>query len=229
MILRVIILSVIAMALGMTVSNGQEAERVGCPDGIYKSKEDFVNKIPSEVCELIVKEIELIHETDSLIHRCFFLNKETNKKIKKVFAISHNGNLYFSNWAILKNKTKKDKSVSAASMNSFVLVTIFGPKYLYAEAGLVNHWQYGLSGGVAGGLGGLVGSAVGEAVNNSFPETTEFGTGVVWDVEAKEFNIFRNCPDFNEFLNIHNIENIDCGNELFDLKRIRDVIESVNN
>ncbi len=222
--------TLIILLIGINFSQGQVNNDIDYPEGLYNTKEDFIGKKPSEVRQLTVKEIELVNDIDSAIQRCFFLDKETNKKIKKVFAVSHNGSLYFSNWAIVKNKTKEDKSVSpAASMNAFVLVTIFGPKYLYTEAGLVNHWQAGLSGGVAGGVGGLVGSALGEAIDNSFPETTKFGTGVVWDISAEEFNIFRNCPDFNEFLNEHNIERIDCGKEPFDLNRIREIVESVNN
>jgi hypothetical protein len=228
MILPKMYLPILTLFIGFTVINAQNTDKFCYPDGLYKTKEDFINKKPSEVRELTVKKIELVNDSDSVIRRCFFLDKATSKKIKKVFAVSYNGNLYFSNWAILKNKNKDDKSLSpASSMNSFVLVTISGSKYLYAEAGLINHWQAGLSSGVAGGVGGIAGTALGEVVNSSFPETTDFGTGVVWDFENMEFNIFRNCPDFNEFIEGFPVEKVDCGNELFDLSRIREAIQVI--
>ena len=68
-------------------------------------------------------------------------------------------------------------------MNAFVLVTIWGGKYLYAEAGLINHWQVGISSGVAGGVGGLVGNELGKAIDKSYPSTTQFGTGLIWDIK----------------------------------------------
>ncbi len=220
---------VIILLLGFYVSYAQVEEKYGYPSGIYKTKEEFINKTPSEVRELTVKKIELVNDSDSVVRRCYFMDKATTKKIKKAFAVSYNGSLYFSNWAILKNKNKEDKSLSpASSMNAFVLVTMYGEKYLYTEAGLINHWQSGLSAGVAGGVGGLVGGALGEAIDGSFPEITEFGTGVVWDIDNQEFNVFRNCPDFNDFIEDYGIEKVECGKEPFDLERVREAIKSIN-
>jgi len=229
MTIQKLLLTILVLMLGINYSHGQKIGSFDYPKGLYKTKEDFINKIPSEIRDLSIKEIELVNDTDSIIQRCYISDAKTNKRIKKVFAISYDGNLYFSNWAILKNKNEEDKSLSpASSMNAFVLVTIWGKKYLYTEAGLVNHWQSGLSGGVAGGVGGLVGGALGAAVDGAFPETTAFGTGLVWDIEAKEFNIFRNCPDFNDFIAGFGIEQIECGNEPFELNRIREIIQTIN-
>lgn len=227
---RRIILTLLVFLIELNFSQGQQPyERIGYSDGLYKTREDFINKEPSEIRELLIEKIELINDTDSLIRRCYFLDKETNKRIKNTFAVAYNGELYFSNNAILKNKNKDDKSLSpASSMNSFMLVTIWGNKYLYAEAGLVNHWQAGISGGVAGGVGGVVGSELGKAIDNSYPSTTLFGTGVVWDIENKEFNVFRNCPDFNDFIERYPIEKINCKDEIFDLNIVREKIQIIN-
>jgi hypothetical protein len=225
-----IILTLLVLLTELTLSQGQQLfESIGYSNGLYKTKEDFISKQPLEVSQLLIKKIELINDTDSIIRRCYFIDKETNKRIKKTFAVVYNGDVYFSNWAILKYKNKDDKSLSpASSMNAFVLVTIFGEKYLYAEAGLVNHWQVGISSGVAGGVGGIVGSELGKAVDKSYPSTTQFGTGIVWDIKNKEFNIFRNCPDFNEFIEIYSIEKIDCKNGVFDLNRVREIVQIIN-
>ena len=69
---------------------------------------------------------------------------------------------------------------------------------------------------------------IGAAVDGAFPETTQFGTGVVWDIGAKEFNVFRNCSDFNDFIEGYGVKKIDCGNELFDLNRVREIIQIIN-
>ncbi|MCG6190477.1 hypothetical protein [Maribellus maritimus] len=229
MIIKKTLFSLIILLLGLNTTQGQEHNISDYPDGIYQTKEEFINKTPSEVRELTVKKIELVNDSDSVVRRCYFMDKATTKKIKKAFAVSYHGSLYFSNWAILKNKNKEDKSLSpASSMNAFVLVTMHGEKYLYTEAGLINHWQSGLSAGVAGGIGGLAGGALGEAIDGSFPETTEFGTGVVWDVDNQEFNVFRNCPDFNDFIKDYGIEKVECGKEPFDLERVRETIKSIN-
>jgi hypothetical protein len=212
--------------LGLSHALGQQSiYKSGIPEGIYRTKEDFVKKTPSEFLQLTIDRIRLVNDSDSLARRCFFIEKVTNKRVKKVFAISHNGNLYFSNWAILGNKDKDDKSVSPVeSMNSFVRVLIGGDKLLYAEGAFVNPWQTGISAGVAGGVGGIVGSELGKAIDKSYPITTFGGTGVVWDINKEEFNIFRNCSDFNEFIENYSVEKIDCGKQIFELKQIRDIL-----
>lgn len=226
-----IILTLLIFLSGLSLSQAQQPlKSIEYPNGLYKTKEDFINKKPSEIRQLLIKKIELVNDTDTIIRRCYFLDKATNKRIKKNFAIVYNEQLYFSNWAILKNKNKEDKSLSpASSMNAFVLVIMQSPKYLYAEADLVNHWQAGISNGVAGGVGGIIGSALGEAIDNSYPSTTPLGTGLVWDIQNQEFNVFRNCPDFNDFLENYSVEKIDCKNEVFDLNRVRSAIQIINN
>ncbi|RKD85038.1 hypothetical protein BC643_4557 [Mangrovibacterium diazotrophicum] len=198
------------------------------PEGLYQTKEDFLKKTPSLFLQLTIDKIKLVNDSDSLARRCFFKEKDTNKKIKKVFAISHNGQLYFSNWAILDNKSQKDKSVSPVeSMNSFVRVLIGGDNFLYAEGAFVNPWQTGFSAGVAEGVGGIIGSELGNAIDKSYPITTFGGTGVVWDIKNEEFNIFRNCSDFNDFVENFPVEKIDCGKQIFELKQIREILNKI--
>jgi len=198
------------------------------PEGIYRTKEDFIRKIPSEILQLTIDKIRLVNDSDSLAHRCFFKEKNTNKRVKNVFAIFHNQHLYFSNWAIIENKDKNDKSVSPVeSMNSFVRVQFGGDNFLYAEGAFVNPWQTGFSAGVAGGVGGIIGSELGKAIDKSYPITTFGGTGVVWDIKKEEFNIFRNCQDFNEFIENYSVEKIDCGKQIFELKQIREIVDII--
>jgi hypothetical protein len=198
------------------------------PEGLYLTKDDFLKKTPSEFLLLTIDRIRLVNDSDSLARRCFFKEKDSNKRVKKIFAISHNGQLYFSNWGILDNKAKSDKSVSPVeSMNSFVRVLIGGDNFLYAEGAFVNPWQTGFSAGVTAGVGGIIGSELGNAIDKSYPITTFGGTGVVWDMRKEEFNIFRNCSDFNEFIENDSVEKIDCGKQIFELKQIREIIDKI--
>lgn len=219
----------ILLFLQPTFSIGQQLPyKSQVPDGIYKTKEDFLRKTPSDIIKLYIDRIKLVDDTCSLARRCFIRNKETNKHIKKVFAISHEGSLYFSNRAILDYKNANDKSVSPVeSKNSFVRVLIGGNNFLYAEGAFFNLWQSSISAGVSGGVGGIVGSKLGEAIDKSYPQTTFGGTGLVWDVKKEEFNIFRDCSDYNEFIENYSIERFDCGAKEFDLAHIRDDIEII--
>lgn len=222
-------LLLILFYFGLSNALGQQSiYKSSLPEGLYRTKEDFTKKTPSKLIQLTIDKIRLVNDSDSLAHRCFFKEKNTNKRVKKVFAISHNGQLYFSNWAILDNKAKSDKSVSPVeSMNSFVRVLIGGDSLLYAEGAFVNYWQTGISGGVAGGVGGIIGSELGNAIYKSYPITTFGGTGVVWDIKKEEFNIFRNCSDFNEFFENDSAKKIDCGKQIFELKQIREIIDKI--
>ena len=222
-------LLLILLYIGLNHALGQQSiYQSTLPQGLYLTKEDFLKKKPSEFLQLTIDRIRLVNDSDSLARRCFFKEKDSNKRVKKVFAISHNGQLYFSNWAILDNKAKSDKSVSPVeSMNSFIRVLIGGDNFLYAEGAFVNTWQTGISGGVAGGVGGIIGSKLGDAIYKSYPITTFGGTGVVWDIKKEEFNIFRNCSDFNEFFENDSVKKIDCGKQIFELKQIREIIDKI--
>ncbi|MBR8538380.1 hypothetical protein KDU71_22605 [Carboxylicivirga sediminis] len=197
--------------------------------GIYKTKSEFINNTPSITAaeNLRIEKIELIGQSDSLIRRCKFYHKDTDKKIKKVFAISFQNKLYFSTGAILKNKNKKDKSLSANSNNEFVLVLLGGSNFLYSEAGLINHWKVGLSSGVSSGVGGITGHALGEAIEDAYPTTTVYGKGVVWDYKNNEFNVFTDCKDFNEFIYPFKLETLNCNVPEINLNEIRERISKI--
>lgn len=156
------------------------------PEGIYLSKRDFINKVPSSQ-----KSVEMIgfnkKRIDSIIHNPYFYYASTNKKVKNVFAISYKGHLYFQIKAILKNRNKTDRAQNTNFHNTFVRVIIGGENYLYTEAELANQWAYGtaVNFGVAGGL-----------IANDLIK----GKGVVWDFKNNEFNIFKSCKDYNEFI-----------------------------
>lgn len=162
--------------------------RPNYPEGIYKTKEDFLNKIPFQTVKIVAKGLIGIEKPflNTIEHNCFFYYNDSDEKIKNVFAVSYKGHLYFQINAILSNRNKNDKAQTNSQPNSFVRVIIGGDHYFYTEANLVNQWAQGLaySGGAIGG---------------ALASTMIHGKGVIWDFKNQEFNIFKNCEDYNDF------------------------------
>lgn len=159
------------------------------PEGIYETKSDFLSKTPSNIEAINALELvslKRIHK-DSLPHNCFFFFDKSRSKIRNVFAISYNGQLYFQIKAILKHKNKNDRAQNNSNHYSFVRVIFGGENYFYTEANLVNKW----TSGVVANLG-LAGSQI--------YSDMIYGKGIVWDFDNEEFNIFKSCKDFNEFI-----------------------------
>jgi hypothetical protein len=159
------------------------------PEGIYVSKKDFITKTPSSL-EKIISISQFKNQSsleDSIYHCCYFYYSKNHKKVKNVFAISFKGHLFFQTKAILKNRNKFDRAQSTNYHNTFVRVILGGENFLYTEAELVNQWAAGASAnfGVVGGV--ILNDIV-------------YGKGIVWDFKNCEFNIFKSCKDFNDFI-----------------------------
>lgn len=202
-----------------------EAERTApalglYPYGVYLTKEDFLNKkvtVPTE--EIIAKEINGI-EKDRIYgtpDECLFFYFDSDKKIRNVFAITYKGQLYFQISAILDNRNKTDRAQTNDHPNSFVRVSKYGENYYYLEATLANLWAQGFSYGAIGGVPGAI-------VANSLLNVK----GIVWDVKNKEFNIFKNCEDYNDFIRDKYPAGIQqCNNHQADVLEIRKAIEQI--
>ncbi|TDS13900.1 hypothetical protein [Sphingobacterium paludis] len=160
------------------------------PEGIYLTKEDFLKKVPNNNDELVMKTIAMKPKiiNDSIPDHCLFYYKDSDKKVKKIFAISHKGDLYFQALSVLTNCNKKDKTETTHALRSFCRVLIGGSNYLYAELDLANSWKQGLGYGLGGAAGGVIAA---NAIK---------GKGLVWDFKKEQFNIFRHCKDYNEFM-----------------------------
>lgn len=185
------------------------------PDGVYFTSSELINKTPSNTEKLIPGEIDNI-ELDVSIHlsdNCNFYYKKSGRKVKNVYAVSHNGFLYFQIKTILKNKTANDKNQKSDYPNSFVRVKNGGNKYLYTEAYLANFWDEVFT----------------FATTNNYALTQSLTTlkGIVWDFKNQEFNIFKNCEDYNNFIKSIAPEKIEnCESELL-LKNIRETIDLI--
>ncbi|MCE7055137.1 hypothetical protein LZF95_10660 [Algoriphagus sp. AGSA1] len=201
----------------VSVSYGicQLTEESNYPEGIYKSKEDFLKKKPSSIAKIYPEGInrEEIKEDNQLIRDIFFFDVTTGKKLKKVFAVSYQGNLYFQYGSIVagKNRNKKDKdqTVNMLLSSAFAQVLLSGERYLYTELEIQSGWEQGLYSNM-----GLVGAA---AMSNMGKIK-----GVVWDCRNSEFNIFRHCKDLNDFLTSHAASySIACTDKKYDLGQLR--------
>lgn len=189
------------------------------PEGIYKSIDDFIMKKPSEITEIDPRGLIGLEKPylNTIEHNCFFYYTREDSKVKNAFAISYKGNLYFQIRAILSNRNKTDRAQTNDFPNSFVRVILGGKNYLYTELNLANKWEQGLAYGAIGG-----------AVGSSIARTMIYGKGVVWDFKNNEFNIFKNCEDFNTFITKINPKYIqNCENKQPDMTAVRNIIEKI--
>ena len=192
-------------------------EKIEYKNGIYTTKQDFINNKPTE--NIPLKKVTLYgiekKEVDDEVPDCFFLKKD-GKKLKNVFAVVYNDNLYFNIAAILSNRNKTDRAQGSDFPNSFVKVSIAGGNYLYMEAILANNWEKGLG----YGLGGVAGSVIATGSNHE--------KGIVWDYKNQEFNIFKNCADYNEFIKELSPDSVQvCTKNQPDLIQIRNAIKAI--
>ena len=191
--------------------------KTGHPNGIYFTKADFINKVPNSNAEIVPKELVgwEKEELTGLPDECFFYLVSEDKRIKNVFAICYSGQLYFQTQAILDNRNKTDRAQTNHFTNGFTKVKIAGENYYYTEVSLANKWaqSFAYTGGAAGGI---------------LASTLNDLKGIVWDVKNKEFNIFKNCKDYNAFIKELYPESVqECKNRQPDIYKVREAIEII--
>lgn len=159
------------------------------PEGIYKTKEDFLARKPSYTEHLVPKAIVGTDYYLNTIEDHVYFMKDNDSRLKRVFAVSYKGYLYFRIGAILDNRNKTDRAQSNDFPQSFVRVVSGGNNYFYMEADLTNIWAQGFA---YGGVGGTAGHYLAQSMI--------YKKGIVWDIKNAEFNIFKNCKDYNKFI-----------------------------
>ena len=205
---------------GLTEKPKEILFKANYPDGIYYTKEDFINKTPNENPKIFAKDLTDYEdeELESIEDHCYFYYKVSEKKIKKVFAISYKGYLYFQIKAVIaiSNRNKNDNAQTNDLPHSFTRVIKGGDNYFYAEMDLANIWAQGTAIGVGVASGYILSK---EMVNKK---------GIVWDFKNKEFNIFKNCKDYNRFIEKIHPESIQkCENQQPDITEIRKTIDII--
>jgi hypothetical protein len=192
--------------------------RPNYPAGIYLTKEDFVNKTPGNI-EKIAPDVIDGYDTEYMSDAekyCFFRYEASGNKVKNVFAVSYNGFLYFQLESVLKNRNKTDRAQTNDRYNQFIRVIDGGENYYYFEAELANKWAQGVGYGV-GGVAGYYMAQSSDALK-----------GVVWDFKNKEFNIFKNCKDYQAFVKSVLPEAVStCRGQFADIYNVRRVISQI--
>jgi hypothetical protein len=187
-------------------------------EGFYVTLEDFINKKttklnPVERRTIVGLEKKLIHK-NSIVDHVFLYTIADQTKLTGVFAVSLNGNLYVQQKNFRKYAVKGDKSEEGDNPNSYHRVLQAG-KFLYLEAELANGWSKGLAYGSGGAIGGVIGSSMNRL------------KGIVFDINKKEFNVLKDCKDFNEFLTSYQVENVKCENKKIDIITVRENINKI--
>lgn len=187
------------------------------PNGIYTSKEDFINKKPNDTSALVPRNLPGKKEDSlALDQNTFFYTVNADKKLKNVFAVVYHNHIFFNVAAILSNRNKTDRSQSHNNPNSFVGVLLAGNNYMYTEANLANAWAQGFAYGMGGAVGGIAAQGM------------IYGKGIVWDIKNNEFNIFKNCKDYNDFIKDKYPSGIqECKNNQADVLRARTDLKNI--
>lgn len=189
----------------------QNAFKTTLPDGQYLTKEDFMNATPTKNIRVTPKGLYGFTKPvveDGTPH-CFFFD-DSERKVDS-FAIVHKGFLYFKMSEILKNKNKNDRALDSDNPNAYSRVLFGDENYLYLEAMLGNPWEKGLN------------------VNIGLPASmANSQKGIVWDAQNKEFNIFKNCEDFNNFIKDKSPEDVQkCNTKQVEIINVRMALQKI--
>jgi len=189
------------------------------PEGIYPTFDSFLDIKPSkrrakvEARDLFKPKTKIL---DPFIDNCYFYDQRTNKRIKDVFAISHAGSLYINVKSLHKLLgDKKDRKHKVNYKDSYFRVLEQG-KYMYLEG----YFSKG------GGIGFSVG---GGPISIGTGGPREELLGIVFDFEKEEFDLFRDCKDFNRFLALdYRDKGFECDRKNAPIEVIHDIIYEIN-
>ncbi len=187
------------------------------PEGLYYDADDFYNKRPNQVLKLERRTAYMNRkvDNDSIVNEVNFISIDKKKgKIRNVFAISFENNLYFSSKSIEKLAKYGNTNQVPENPNSFYRVIKDG-KFFYLEGQLSN---------VAANTANIIlaGAALGTLVNSA----TANSKGVVF--ENGGFDILKNCIYFNKFLiEKKAIDSVDCMKFEYNIVKVRALIDKI--
>jgi hypothetical protein len=183
-------------------------------DGVFETKEDFIKGRR--------KNYEVYPKTSRKDERyksgpvadpgntVVFRYKSNDKIVHHVFAITYNGFLYFDAGAIVEDANRKDRFQGGGRNFDFIRALIGGQNYIYAESDFADAFEMGVvmqAGGTHTDL-----------LRNK---------GFVWDFWKHEFNIFRQCKDFNAFITDKYPQGVQNCNEGLNILEVRKSIEKI--
>ena len=184
------------------------------PEGVYETIEQYVNKTPIDKKVVFKSHYKSAYYeyANDLVN--FYEQGKTDFPLKNVFAIVKNGELYLNVKAIMKNRGEGNGNLSKDIPNvSFLRVKAGSDRYPYVEMPMTKTSTAilaGVAGGITAGVASIGASAVMAGVYSGIANgvvgiaSPILMKGIVLDTETKEFDIFKNCKDFNSFLEVKN-------------------------
>ena len=176
------------------------------PEGIYETIEDFYNKTPSSLDEIVAtpEGSKLYERANDLMS---FKYKSNNKTIKKPFAIVYNNDLYFGILGIDKHESKKMKGTFALlhSANRYVRVKYKTDSYYYTDMPLKTLGSVIAGGALGGAVGAIIVTSTSNGLNSFYP--------VVLLNDERKFYEVKNCKRFNEYFENNLSLGFDCKKE----------------
>ena len=202
-------LTIVLLCFGFGLYSQQGVQVVGSttarlssfefPEGLYQSFEDFLEGKPTKKEALSMKVKE-----GSNAHRFYYT--KTKKKVRRVFAISHQGNLYVRIRSMVKEFDSKSKWQSPDSGVNYYLKASELGGYLFFEnyftslaVSLPGAFGAGVIGGVIGG-GIISGLIIAELMSSAISLPARRKKGVIFDSQTKKFVIFKNFKFFKKFI-----------------------------
>jgi len=195
------------------------------PEGIYRTYRSFIKKEPNSTKRVEARNVFKPKQKidDPFIDNCYFNYTRPDKRVKDVFAISHNGSLYLSVKAMKKMMEGKDKKQQIDFKDSFLRVVDQG-RYLYLEGYFSKRGGLGIGIGIGIGVG-----PVGAGTGSGRSGPREEMRGLVFDFDREIFELFRDCPDFRDWLDEYNPQlPIDCDSKRLPMEFVREIIFEIN-
>ena len=194
------------------------------PDGVYHTLASFQNRQPDTTQQLRKLNCDLPTKfafKDTLVDHCWFID-EHNDPVKKVFAVVHQGELYFPEYAIKKGMAELYSTLGMSKAHEFHRVQDRG-EYLYLEVTYIE--QDPGAAIVMGAMFGLVGAAAGSAMTpKSLVETP-----VVYHTGRKQFYGLHSRRHLKMFMEAFHPEvGFDAGRSDLDIDFVRHMVRNLN-
>lgn len=191
------------------------------PEGVYETIDQYIAKTPIDIKVNSKSHYKAAYYeyANDLVQ--FFDTSKSEFPMKNVFAVVHNGELYLNVKAIMKNRGEGNGNLSKDIPNTaFLRVKAGTEKYPYVEMPMTKTSSAllaGVAGGLTAGVASIGASAVMAGVYSGIANgivgiaSPSLMKGIVLDTETREYDIFKNCKDFNSFLEKKNLsKQVDC-------------------
>lgn len=173
----------LTLLLGTVSSQGNQY--TDFPEGVYFTHQDFLDKRATIIPKM--RKVNICPGcnpmADSIVDHCYFIN-EGNDIIKKAFAFSHKGELYFQHYGIRNNLAERS-FLGIDDDVRFCYRVLEKGRYLYTEL------AYPMPGGVASGMLTTWGVNAGPTYLKSI---------VAYDYSKNGFITVHNCAELKKFL-----------------------------